>query len=160
MLELKLSELNDAIQNNPANTEYLWSTHLCPDTGTLVNLSSTENGDRYEVLIPVPSMDPEGSGEESTRFQEFSEEPPEDVAVTCYQGFCESSAYREYPENRDGYFEYAKAEGWTSVEDDWENWETEHLDYIRQEWIDGLKTGNLDSLTILDACPSVEIVLV
>ena len=162
MLKIETSELNAAIINNPANSEYQWSAHLCPETGNLVNLSSTEDGSRYETLIPLPSMDPEGSGEELDRFDEFSQHPPANIqliGLLGYQEFLSEPPYG-FEENREGYFEYAESKGWTEVREDWDTWEAEHLDFIRDEWIDGLKYGNLNSINCLDIISPVEIELV
>ena len=160
MLKLQKSEINAAIVNNPANAQYQWSTHLCPETGNLVNLSSTENGSLYETLIPLPSMDPEGSGEELDRFDEFSQHPPANIKLMSYHEFQSSDEIPKYDPDRYGYIEYAKDSGWDSIETDWDTSESEHLDFIRDAWISGLKTGNLDSVNSFETVSPVEIVLV
>ena len=168
MLKLQKSEINAAIINNPANADQ-WSTHLCPETGDLVNISSTEDGSRYENLIPIPSMDPEGSGEELDRFDEFSQHPPAKIqliGLLGYQEFLSGNtaasivALGFHSEDRDGYFEYAESKGWTEVRKDWDTWEAEHLESIRDAWVDELKTGHLDSINCFEIVHPIEIVLV
>lgn len=149
-IKMKRKVLADAISNNPADSQYYWSQHLCPHTGDIVSLSNTEDGRRYQTLIPLPSMNPEGSGDEIDRFQEFSETPPDSVKI---------ADYADSGLDIDAYMEFAKGLGWDTVKADWENWEQAHLDFLINEFVDNIQTGSADgcSLSIDDDFPEVHI---
>ena len=154
-LKIKRDALESAIRNNPADSQYYWSQHLCPETGDIVSLSSTEDGDRYDILIPLPSMNPEGSGEEIDRFQEFSENPPE--SMRGFPDYVESDA-----NGQDDYLSYAEDNGWETVRSDWDDWEADHCDFLISEFVNNVRTGSADgcSLSFDETFPEVNIELI
>ena len=141
--------LGAAIEDNPADSQYYWSQHLCPHTGDIVSLSNTEDPRGYKILIPLPSLNPEGSGEEFDRFQEFSEQSP----VEGLENYSDSGLDRE------AYFSYAEKAGWTTVQADWESSEKEALDYLIDEFVSNIATGSADgaSLSFDTVFPELEI---
>lgn len=151
MLTLKRADIQAAIQDNPADSQYYWSAHLNLETGDILNISNTTPDHHItEALVPLPSMDPEGSGQELERFQEFTENPPDGIEI---------ETYNNYDEDRDAYFGYAESAGWHTVQKDWEESEAAHCDFLIDEFVDGLKTGNLEICHNFEGCSPTEVEL-
>lgn len=134
---LERNALETAIQAN--QTSPGWETRLNVLTGTFVSVG--ENGQRIPTvardvpLVPLPCMDPEGSGRANDRFQEFCHEAmPEHLP--SYHAYCEETGCDEL-----GYLADMETRGWDSAVEAWLASEAEHLDWLIDQWVECARTG-------------------
>lgn len=139
-LEVTLArdKLETAIQAN--QTSPGWETRLNLITGTFVAVG--ENGQRIPTvacdvpLVPLPCMDPEGSGRANDRFQDFCHAAkPEHLP--SYYDYCEETGVDKL-----GYLADMEARGWHDAVHDWCAAEAEHLDWLIEQWVELAETGN------------------
>lgn len=150
-LNLSYSEIETAVNNNMSAPGC--QTYLRSDGEGFVTIDGTGQNYPSHVLpegielIPMPAMDPEGSGEENERFDEFSKNAP-GIPFAGDQIMSYSDARNENDDiyDRDDYIAYAIAAGWESINEEWEEAEKEHRSFIIAEWVEGLKYRNVDSL--------------
>ena len=136
-ITLDRDKLETAIQEN--QTSPGWETRLNLRTGTFVSVG--ENGQRIPTvardvpLVPLPCMDPEGSGRANDRFQDFcTEAKPEHLP--SYYAYCEETGVDKL-----GYLADMEARGWDSAVTDWLETEAEHLDWLIDQWVELASTG-------------------
>ena len=149
-VELDRKELEQEIQGNcegPNHSE----TYLHLPTGTFVH----EFQNRFfppipddGALIPIPAIDPEGSGEQGERFEEFCDaQKPDEVlskdAVEDESGVCMGW---------EDYLVWVVDEGgWNDAAEEWEEYEQAHIDYVIDEWVSNAANGNYDAYVISEA---------
>lgn len=143
VLEITLAQdaLETAIQMN--QTSPGWETRLNLETGQFVEVG--ENGQRLPsvardaMLVPLPCMDPEGSGREDDRFQEFCADAMP-LHLPLYNEYCEETGVDKL-----GYLEAMERQGWDSAVNDWLDAEAEHLEWLIEQWVDLARTGHYQS---------------
>lgn len=133
--------LENLIQRN--QTSPGWETRLNLNTGKFISVGPA--GERYptvnreDILVPIPCMEPEGSGRTDDRFEEFcAEYRPSAVPL-----------FNEYVEETGGgklsYLEAMESAGWDDAVDGWRAWEAEHLDWLIDKFVEGAAIGEYES---------------
>lgn len=140
-ITLDRDKLETAIQEN--QTSPGWETRLNLETGQFVSVG--ENGQRIPTvardvpLVPLPCMDPEGSGRANDRFQDFCHEAkPEHLPN--YYSYCEETGVDTL-----GYLADMETRGWDSAVSEWLDAEAEHLEWLINQWVELARTGNYES---------------
>lgn len=146
MLSIQVSKQSpkNAIEMNHADYTGLGAYYMCLESGSLFYDSQSTIQNTPEPCVPVPALNPEGSGAEWDRLEDFE-------IPSGYPNVMSFKAWRESDEG-DGsvaeYLVYAEENGYSGIHADWKYRNECELDEYISNFVRGVEIGDLSDCGI------------